>query len=479
MRQVFAHKHMDLTVGDPLLPLKGVADYAFREAQQELNVYQHVGSYSSQAFSAPDTVLGRMHVPVAAYFSRRFPTAQIFANNVFPVEGGATGAFNLVLQMLAQDVDAENRNNKRCIKPAILMPVPTFGLFKQAAGSYGFTVIKVARNLDEGGMLSAEAVNQAIQKAHQSGLRVVSYYDSNPQAPMGLVRQWDETRQLAGIFRKINETYATEDLDFSARRQTPVFSGPASRIFCIDDMVYDGLEYTSVRPASFIEMQDMAQNAVALFSLSKIGLVGLRAGLAVGHENIICRLHELQMRSCYFPSTPALHALQYYFSNEDVSAELREKHLDKLREAYYFAGLLLKALVNGLQNVPEATTAEHARMRHVLVQQRKYTQKEADALLANGIPGLKIITMPQAGFYHMLDFSALGTNEKEILQELETNYGIKLGLSRWYGLTPETRVSRVHCAMERREIVELAERLAAFAGKRMQMSISLRRQQHR
>jgi aspartate/methionine/tyrosine aminotransferase len=490
---------IDASLGNPLFPLTGVANYAFRQARKDLHRYQFLNAGRSE------TSVRNALSAMSDFFTARgiYPPgwSGLPFTNMMPVGGGTTEAFNLILQMLADDVRKENKNFIRHgqdpVKPAILMPVPTYGFFQDAARDLGFTIIPVLRDLKAGGVLRRDAVIAAIRAAHKDNLRIVSFFDSNPNNPTGLVRGEKETRELGRIILALSKHYGEqeykedgdasqqmslwqEDLLFSLGRRKLKWSGPAARVRIIDDMVYDGLEYGTEKPFSFAQIPELFKDTFVLFGTSKAGLANLRGGLIIGDSEDMYALNHRSLMNEYFPSKVALHAMEAFFNVEEPFASQRRRHLDRLNKEHRFRGLLLKALVNGVDTMPEVQPADMRRMTNALMRHFAFSRQQATGRLHRNIPALKIISTPQAGFFHLVDFSALIGREYDNIHVPYKRYGGKsvvedgAALSHvfttgqqlhmagggWMGLGDKSMIGRMSFAMPVADIIESAYRLA-------------------
>jgi aspartate/methionine/tyrosine aminotransferase len=399
---------MDFSLGDPARPFRAAAAYAFARAAEDVHKYQFPNPVN------PDNRRVREALePIRAHFSARGIHPQGWSglgyDGILMTGGGTTEGFSLICRMLAADVRAENAARARlspalpALDPVILMPVPTYGFFQQQAPRHGLGVITVARDLAAGGALDPRAVHETILTANAAGKRVVAFYDSNPNNPLGLIRERAETEKLAQLFAWHSRAYARQEEESGRSFR---WSGPASRIRLIDDMVYDGLEYKGrPRAFSFAQLPESFADTLLLAGTSKAGLAGLRAGLVIAAAEDIRRLRDRQVDDCYFPHLPAMHALSAFFNDAAPFARSRRAHLRRMAQSHEVAGRYMKALMSGFESLEGGTEEELDAMAARLARSRKIAPEAARAALASGVPGVKVITAPQAGFFHLLDFS--------------------------------------------------------------------------
>lgn len=485
---------MDCSLGNALYPMRRVANYAFRQTAKDLNHYQLMNGGSG------DESLRNILISIADYFTARGIHAPGWSGlglrDMVLTGGGTTEAFNMIVQMLADDVRTQNKQHQRTIKPAILMPVPTYGFFADAARRQGLVVMPVRRDVESGGHLNIKNLTNAIRKANRDGLRIVAYYDSNPNNPCGLVRGEGETRQIGQILRGLGRYYARQDDEALCQRLEGVkpidmggfmmkpgagyrWDGPASRVCMIDDMVYDGLEYGDQKPFSFAQVPEFFEDTLALFGPSKAGLANLRAGLVLGGRRYIQNLDGRAMMNQYFPSKPALHAIEAYFSTKKNFVKQRKDHLDQMNSDHRFRGLLMKALINGIESMPELNAQDISALVKTVMTHKMCDHKTADLFLKQKIPGIRVVTTPQAGFFHMLDFSGLRgrlisndfvpykraggqtrvEDEEAIHHVLGGAVNLRLAAGTWTGLDANEMMARVTFAMPVADIFDVVDRL--------------------
>ncbi|MDB5491342.1 MAG: hypothetical protein JWO78_1191 [Micavibrio sp.] len=490
-------KVIDCANGNPLFPLTSAANYAFKESRKDLHRYQFLAAGYSE-YSVRRTLDRLSDHFTSRGIQPRGWTGLPFTD-MMPVGGGTTGAFHLILNRLAEDVAAENKRCNRNIRPAILMPVPTYGFFIDTAEALGFDIVKVQRNLTEGGRLEWNDVRTAIRGAVHQDRRLVAFFDSNPNNPTGLVRTEGETRKLGKLFQGLNDLYEQEEnkvlrewqktqefISFgtgeNAFKTKPgrAWDGLSSRINIIEDMVYDGLEYSSEKPFAFAQIDELYKHCFTLFGISKAGLANLRGAVIVADSQKLHDLNHDRLLSEYFISKPALHAMEAYFNVTEPFLSQRRRHLDRMNDAHRFRGLLMKALINGMDTMAELDDADRQRLVQTIARSGK-GKAEALRLLTAGIPGLRVLTTPQAGFFHLIDFSDLkgreysntfvhykrysGMTVAEDSEAIRHVFGAGQRLSfasgSWMGLDEKAGVARATFAMPVADIIEVTERLRA------------------
>ncbi len=271
----------DMSLGDPLYPFRSAARYAFAQAARDLNKYQ----FMAQGRSQPE--VERTYRAISEHFTARGirpPDYTGLSYSHFTMTGGGTTeAYNLVIKLLADDVREQNRKYQRDLKPVILMPIPTYGFFMLQPEREGIEIVTIERPLDGKGHITPELLKKALIETYEKGQRVIAYYDSNPNNPLGIIRGEEETRALAKVFRDVKPYYQRDDelaLEKWQETQEPIeidmmgskfktkrgqlWDGPASRIRIIDDIVYDGLEYGDKKPFAFAQIPQLYKDTFTL-----------------------------------------------------------------------------------------------------------------------------------------------------------------------------------------------------------------------
>ena len=486
-------RKLDMSLGDPLYPFRSAARYAFAQAARDLNKYQ----FMAQGRSQPE--VERTYHAISDYFTARGikpPDYTGLSYSHFTMTGGGTTeAYNLVIQLLADDVREQNRKYQRGLKPVILMPIPTYGFFMRQPEREGIEVVTIERPLDGKGHITPELLKEALIKTYEKGQRVIAYYDSNPNNPLGIIRGEEETRALAQVFRDVKPYYKRDDeraLEKWQESQEPyeyellgqkfkgqrgqLWDGPASRIRIIDDIVYDGLEYGDKKPFAFAQIPQIYKDTFTLAGPSKAGLVNLRGGVVIGHDKDIYEIEKRRTEYNYFPARPTLAAMEAFYSPEEKFAQARTRHLARMNKEHRFRGLFMKALINGLSTLEEARADDKKKIISAYARIEKTTAKAARTALEKGIKNIKVITTPESGFFHLVDFSALrggtyassgkyGEKDKkfegyyDILSVVSEEQQIGLASAGWMGMPGNTLLTRATFAAPLEDILEYTKRL--------------------
>lgn len=490
-------RKIDMSCGDPLYPFRSAARYAFAQAAQDLNRYQ----FMAQGRSKPE--ITRTYSAISDHFTARGlkpPGWTGLSYGHFTMTGGGTTeAYNLVIQHLAADVRARNAAYGATIKPVILMPVPTYGFFMQQPEREGIEIRTLDRPQDGKGHITPEHLLSTIRDIDSKGERIIAYYDSNPNNPLGIIRGESETRALADIFLRLKEHYRRRDQQDLEKWQQDkpgrvtelfgephtikpgrIWDGPASRVRIIDDIVYEGLEYGAEKPFAFAQIPELFKDTFTLAGPSKAGLVNLRAGVLIGDDHDIRDIEQRRSEHNYFPARVTLAGLEAYYSPEPSFVSAREKHLTRMNREHRFRGLFMKALINGLDSITEATPQDRRRIIAAYAKLENVPAEKAKAALARGIPGVKITTTPESGFFHLVDFSALRgsvirtehslsasqifSGHYDLQNLLSVTQNIGIASAGWMGLPGDALITRATFAAPLEDILEYSKRLRAAAA---------------
>lgn len=508
--------YIDLSHGNPLFPFTELFRTAARQTQSRLTEY-NPNSYSGENYK------GRYRQalePIHKYMNnrglKRPHWTGVGLDSLLMIDGGTTRGFEMVMRCLITDVTKRNKQiddynrsnnqNLKPIRPVILMPMPTYGHFIWLLNSNPelgkkVEIIPINRNPSNNWCVDTTHMIEVIKQTITDDKRVIAYFDSNPNNPTGHVRNRDETKRIGDIISALNELYSRQDsgtekqyasvpINIEATRlqsaQSPNkklhWKGPSANVHIIDDMVYDGLQYDSSQShCTFSEVMDEYEYCITLMGPSKNGLASLRAGLIVTPSNIMKDLRNMDRDSNYVASEMTLNVLTLFFNSTAEREQKRRAYQQKAVTHYRFAGLFMKALINGIDSVQaDLSKSEQRRMHDVLRSTQNLTAEEARTALKSGINGLNIATTPQAGFFHLLDFSGLKGREFPVQKNWGANYKfleseydftdlcheMELGLATgsYMGTPKDVCVQRLTYALPLPEIVKATERLRLVAN---------------
>lgn len=494
---------IDASHGNPLFPFDSLWRHALAHSSHHLTPYNqntHNPLYSKRYRNSL--------MPIHDYFNargfKRKDWSGLGLDCFMMTDGGTTRAFDMVMKLLVDDVAAWNKTKPATpVRPVILMPTPTYGHFlRQLKTSDSFKdnieCVSIPRQPDKNWTLNIEDLRTTLINLTKQGKRVVAYFDSNPHNPTGYVRGEAETKAIGEILTSFSDFYQELDRreadtgprngDLFEDRLSLIdllllhpkgperWSGHASRIRIIDDMVYDGLQYKGIEaPCAFAQVMPDQKDCITLAGPSKNGLAALRAGLIIANTETISDLRKIDEQASYCPSEVTMSILTNYFNDAAENTRLRTQYQRKASDYYKYAGLFLKAMINGTDTMgSEISPAYHIqKMRQDVVAATHMNPREVTAFLNKGIAGIRIVTSPQAGFFHLLDTSRLKgstyKDDKTFKDEwdfatLSRKHDLALASGDYTGADANDCLHRITFAMQPRDLVKLALRLKAVAA---------------
>lgn len=291
-------------------------------------------------------------------------------------------AFNMIVSIISNPGDV------------VLVTGPNYGLFTIRAERAGAEVEILPLSKEDHWLVNPkkladkiDEINDSLQKVYnrRKGYipRVVAFVNANPNNPTGKVMG----EKNVDLLREIGEVCLKRG------------------VFVIDDLVYRDLTFDPDNLAKPIAtIPGMFRNTISLFGLSKsYGMASLRAGFVVADEVIIRELINRIFQG--MDSAPDIigRALAGAFNTLPEREKIYEEYFSKLRKIYQEKYQLLKALVEGIQSISDAS--EKARI------QKKIEQQIQDPkLLHQVLEGLPYTHFPdnlepESGFFAILDFT--------------------------------------------------------------------------
>lgn len=445
---------LDMSRGAPALSFNAAAEYAYRASMSMLREYDDDGRGAMKILNTLPPFLNAemgLHAP---------GTEGVWGNNL-AVGNGTSELYAHLIAHIADEVAEHKVMTGNDVEPVILMPVPTYGLFFRMPREYGLQITRFPREPD--GSVCPQRLDAAIRAVNGDGnKRVVAYFDSNPNNPTGYIRGREETQALAQVILAHNSTAPA----------------PQVAIRVVDDMVYFGNEYDETnKPSSFMGVRGMADNTFVLAGGSKVGLAALRIGILVGNEKSVHEIRKKGQNQNFNVSFPAMHALSMIFPVTHETRALRREHLRQSNAKHRFSGQLMRAMINGMDAV-DATGDEKKRIVDAVSEGLKISPYSARQRLKRGMDSVRVTTDPQAGFFHMLDFSdlqgsyyttmidpgardigAAEAKDEIALEFAHAATGLKFCSGTYVGLGMKTMQARTTFAMEPPGIVEAVRRM--------------------
>lgn len=361
-------------------------------------------------------------------------------NIIFTVS--STHAFNIISSIIARPHDV------------ILMTGPNYGLFTFVPERISGATVEILPLSEEDDWyvnpkkLAAriDEINNKLNNQYGDTLgytpRVVAFLNENPHNPLGKVMSESNKEILEGIGNVCLE----------------------KGVFVIDDLIYRDLSYDRnnlAKPMGTYEK--FFDNTITITGLSKAyGLASIRAGMVVANEVIIRGIRNQIFQT--MDSSPVLQgrALAGAFNATERRQKEYDNYFNPIIDEYKYRLELLVALINGLDTIKDSKT----RMQ-IETDIRNYASGYNLNHVLEGIPNVDFVkgTIPESGFFEMLDFTGLKykvaengrviSDEKELLKYMYEQEKIKLILGQSISWpNKEQLIGRVTTALSREDLVE-------------------------
>lgn len=324
----------------------------------------------------------RQHMqPVAEYFEHLgivSPHGKISVDNIAPGYG-VTNLYSMILPKIKSDCEKKHAGKQ----PVILMTSPCYGLYAMQPEDCGLPIVTVPLREENKWRLQAKDVEKVIQEVEASGERkVAAFYNMNPHNPTGAILEDKEMQSLAALFKKKD-------------------------VFVIDDMIYHGTEYDGKPAKPFATIPGMFDRTLTLIGLSKAFCTpSIRAAAACGKVEDIEYLKSRNSSLLGSIGIPTQVALSAALSNERGNVGERKDYFRRNNDNYIARKRLLRVLVEGSKNVP-ISDEEQGEYVGLLQKYMSLNRKDAETLLREGIPGIRLANDPESGYFALLDFSGL------------------------------------------------------------------------
>lgn len=283
---------------------------------------------------------------------------------------GSTHLYSTVLRILA-DKAVQTHPGK---KPVLLMPAPTYGIFTMQPADNGFDIETFELQEKNGWQIEPSVLARRIREINaEEGRFVAALYHANPHNPSGAVADGEKTQQISRVLKKNN-------------------------VFAIDDMAYAGIEHaTKAVPLASHDFE----NSVTLFTLSKAYcLPRARSAVACGPQWLIEEIDSHIDRSMISLPASVFAAAAECFSQEH-KAEREEQYLPLNSEIYQQHYQVMKAMIDGVDNVDGLTKAR--RLEIIEAATKAYGSRPAALQALKGTQHLRIMNdNPQAGYFAMV-----------------------------------------------------------------------------
>ena len=360
-------------------------------------------------------------------------------NIIFTVS--STQAFNIILNIISRPNDV------------ILMTGPNYGLFTFAPERVSGANVEILPLKEEDNWYinpdnlsrKIDEINENLYNKYGDSLgyvpKVVAFLNANPHNPLGKVMN----AKNKNILEKIGQVCLDKG------------------VFVIDDIIYRDLTYDrenlSIPMGTYEKYFD---NTITITGLSKsYGLASLRAGMIVANEAIIRGVRNYIFQT--MDSSPVMQgkALAGAFNSSYTREQEYEKYFNPIMKEYKYRLELLKALVKGLDYV------ENKETKYMIEKDiRNLLSIDLDVnKVLDGIPNVDFVnkTIPESGFFALLDFTKLKdkenegrivTSEIELLKYLYEQEKIKIILGSSISWPNRNQlVGRVTTALERDDLI--------------------------
>lgn len=361
-------------------------------------------------------------------------------NIIFTVS--STHAFNIISSIIARPHDV------------ILMTGPNYGLFTFIPERIsGATVEILPLSEDDNWYVNPQKLSKRIddiniklkaQYGESLGYtpKVVAFLNENPHNPLGKVMNENNKEILEGIGNVCL----------------------SKGVFVIDDLIYRDLTYDRKNLAKpMASYEKFFDNTITITGLSKsYGLASIRSGMVVANEIIIRAIRNKIFQT--MDSSPVLQgrALAGAFNASERRKKEYDNYFDPIIEEYKYRLELLKALINGLDFIDDSGLRKKIE-NDIRNNAFDYNVNQ----ILEGIPNVDFVngTLPDSGFFEMLDFTQLKnkvaengriiSDEKELLKYMYEQEKIKLILGQSISWPNEEQlIGRVTTALPREDLVE-------------------------
>jgi histidinol-phosphate/aromatic aminotransferase/cobyric acid decarboxylase-like protein len=388
-------------------------------------VHNVEGTYRTHVKQA--TAVAQAHKAKGFKYFKKLDKNQ-YTSQVHFVNGGVTRAFSELMENIVkryEDYQTAKAAFGAGYRGAILMPVPTYGLFfyrlKDILKGHDIDLITVRRNED--GSVNEISLKAALDECRLKNTRALAYYDCNPQNPTGHVRQKAETVKIAEILQTETDSYIRDDLnlikkiiqdpklrrDENITRWLASIQSPYGGILILDDMAYEGLEFSSrKKPYSFAQVSSMvAQYTAVLKGVSKIGLPGARIGLVMGHANLIEPMTSRQLMEEFSASSLGVDIITARYGGQKSDQKKFRAHKEKLRRHHLRKAGIIEAFFRGLDNTDRLTPAQKNGLVQIYSRHAGIDKAESSRRLKSGLPKFTLAENMDCGFFYPIHCDSL------------------------------------------------------------------------
>ncbi len=361
-------------------------------------------------------------------------------NIIFTVS--STHAFNIISSIIARPHDV------------ILMTGPNYGLFTFVPERISGATVEILPLSEEDNWYvnpqklskRIDEINLNLKDKYGESLgytpKVVAFLNENPHNPLGKVMNENNKEILEGIGNVCL----------------------SKGVFVIDDLIYRDLTYDRDNLAKpMASYEKFFDNTITITGLSKsYGLASIRSGMIVANEIIIRAIRNRIFQT--MDSSPVLQgrALAGAFNVSERRKKEYDNYFNPIIAEYKYRLELLKALINGIDFIEDSNVKVQ-----IESDIRNYGFGYNISQILDGIQNVDFVngTLPDSGFFEMLDFTQLKnkvaengriiSDEKELLKYMYEQEKIKLILGQSISWPNEEQlIGRVTTALPREDLVE-------------------------
>ena len=286
---------------------------------------------------------------------------------------------------------------------------------------------------------------------------VLGFFHCNIHNPTGKIYSQDEVTALDVIRRKHD-------------------------IMVIEDLAHHELAFSKETPLGYFGNTELKpRKQVTLLSLSKaycapawrVGVAYASSDFAFSPGNTNTQGHNNKFRSGYngleenlfsqtvFISPYQMKTISHAF---EIESDDKTMYLDKNNTEYTLRLTLFQALIAGITSVKTPKEASN------IIQIVKRNHVHALTQLYYGVPGLRLLTLPQGSFFVLLDFSNfvgkyIGQTQLKAPVDFAEALKNLVNICTITGegmLTTDLPIVRISLSVERSELMQCAERFAEF-----------------
>jgi len=331
-------------------------------------------------------------------------------NIIFTVS--STHAFNIISSIIFRPHDV------------ILMTGPNYGLFTFVPERMSGAIVEILPLSEEDNWYvnpqklskRIDEINADLSAKYGESLgytpKVVAFLNENPHNPLGKVMNENNKEILEGIGNVCL----------------------SKGVFVIDDLIYRDLTYDRDNLAKpMASCEKFFDNTITITGLSKsYGLASIRSGMVVANEIIIRAIRNKIFQT--MDSSPVLQgrALAGAFDASERRKKEYDNYFNPIIEEYKYRLELLKVLINGIDFIEDSNLKTQ-----IEKDIKNYAYGYNISQILDGIPNVDFVngTIPDSGFFEMLDFTGLKnkvaengrviSDEKELLKYLYEQEKIK------------------------------------------------------